>query len=138
MILETAAAIVNPGVLEIELAAGRAAHEQAREAPRVIEGLHEEGLGCRQAVEEYVGQRVPVIDVHVDPRGLDVACDAGDPLLDGNLPLPAAQILAPQGHGHNLGTGDERGVKALDHYPVPAVTGTAIQTLVVSTEFASR
>ena len=37
--------VVQEGVLEVQLAAGGAADKQAGEAPRLVERLHEEGLG---------------------------------------------------------------------------------------------
>ena len=65
MVLITALAIVNQRLLEIQLAPGRTAHEQAGETPRLIQRLHKKRFRRRQPVEHHIGQRIAMIDRRV-------------------------------------------------------------------------
>ena len=134
MVLEAAGAVVEPGVAEVELAPCRAAHEQAREAPGVVQRLHEEGFGGRQAVKEDARQRIPVVDLHAHLQRLDVAGDPGDPLLDRHVDVAPADVLATKGHRHKAGLGDQRGIEALQHHPVPLIAGVAVEAFARRTQ----
>ena len=127
VVLEASGAVMEPGIAKVELASRRAAHEQAGEAPGVVERLHEEGLGRRQAVEEDTCQRVPVVDFHRHLQRLDVAGDPGDALLDRGIDATRADVLAAEGHRHDTGLGDQRGIEALQHHPVPLIAGVAVK-----------
>ena len=136
MVLELALAVVNPGMGEVQLAAGRAADEQARETARVVQRFHEERFRRGQPVDHHIGQRVPMVDVDVDIQHVDRLADLRHPLLDRQRDLPAAtQVLAAQRHRDQLRTLDQRRVKTLDDNAVPAIAGLAVQAARARAQF---
>ena len=69
-VLDYRVAVEHPGVLEVELAAGRTADEQAREFAVAIHRLHEETFAGRQAVDKCQRESVRNIDIEgrLNPR----------------------------------------------------------------------
>jgi len=65
MVFKFFLAVMQPGVLEVESSACRAAHEQAGKSSGIIQRFHEEGFGGRQAVKQNIGEGVAKIDFHL-------------------------------------------------------------------------
>lgn len=131
VVLELAAAVVDPGVAKVELAASRTADEQTGEFARFVQRFHEEGLGRRQTVEQHVGKGVAVVDVDVHVERLDAPHEAGDAILGAFLDFAPAQVFTAEGHRYHLGASHQGGVETLQDDPVPTLAGAAIERAVI-------
>ena len=65
--------------------------------------------------------------IHLHP--LDIGHQLGNPLLHFEALATAANVLALQRHHHHLGRGDHTGIEQLQHHPIPALAGAAVESI---------
>ncbi len=136
VVLVAALAVVQLGLLEVQLAAGRTADEQAGKTPGFVKGFHEEGLRRREAIEEDIRQGVAVVDLHRHLQALDRGAELGDPLRHAHTLGAVANVLALQRHLHDFRCGNHAGVEQLQHHAIPLRAGRAVEPLVLAGELA--